>query len=129
MPVITLSNPPGVAVPTVRYSNAVLVQGATRRLVVSGQVGKAADESVPTSGEAQIALAFDNLRIILAAHGMGPSSVVKTTVFLTDRALLGPYRAARDAFFAEHPAASTLLFVSGLADPRFLVEIEAEAAD
>jgi enamine deaminase RidA (YjgF/YER057c/UK114 family) len=129
MAVITLSNPAGVAVPAVRYSQAVLVEGATRRLVISGQVGKAADESVPPSGDAQIALAFENLRIIMAAHGMGPGNVVKTTAFLTDRNLLNHYRAARDAFFADHPAASTLLFVSGLADPRFVVEIEAEAAD
>lgn len=129
MPVITLSNPAGVPVPTVRYSQAVLVDGAKRRLVISGQVGKAADDSVPSSGDAQIALAFENLRIILAAHGMGTGNVVKTTVFLTDRNLLNHYRAARDAFFADHPAASTLLFVSGLADPRFVVEIEAEAAD
>jgi len=129
MPVITLSNPAGIPVPTVRYSQAVLVEGAKRRLVISGQVGKAADDSVPSSGDAQIALAFENLRIILAAHGMGTGNVVKTTVFLTDRNLLNHYRAARDAFFADHPAASTLLFVSGLADPRFVVEIEAEAAD
>lgn len=129
MPVITLSNPVGVPVPTVRYSQAVLVEGAKRRLVISGQVGKAADDTVPSSGDAQIALAFENLRMILAAHGMGTGNVVKTTVFLTDRNLLNHYRTARDAFFADHPAASTLLFVSGLADPRFVVEIEAEAAD
>jgi enamine deaminase RidA (YjgF/YER057c/UK114 family) len=129
MPVITPSNPDGVAPPGTRYSHAVLVQGATRRLVISGQVGKAADDSVPADGAAQIAQAFANLRTILAAHGMAAANVVKTTVFLTDRALLAPYRAARDAFFAAHPAASTLLFVAGLADPRFVVEIEAEAAD
>ncbi len=129
MPVITLSNPPGVAAPTVGYSQAVLVKGATRRLIVSGQVGKAEDESVPSSGDAQLALVFSNLRTILAAHGMGPHNVVKTTAFLIDRALVNHYRKARDAFFAEHPAASTLLFVAGLADPRYQVEVEAEAVD
>jgi enamine deaminase RidA (YjgF/YER057c/UK114 family) len=129
MPVITLNNPDGVAAPGTQYSHAVLVQGAARRLVISGQVGKAADGSVPADGVAQIAQAFANVHTILAAHGMAAANVVKTTVFLTDRSLLGPYRAARDVFFAEHPAASTLLFVAGLADPRFLVEIEAEAVD
>jgi enamine deaminase RidA (YjgF/YER057c/UK114 family) len=129
MPVITLNNPDGVAPPRARYSHAVLVQGASRRLVISGQVGKAPDETVPTDGAAQIAQTFANLGTILSAHGMNATNVVKTTVFLTDRDLLAPYRAARDAFFAGHPAASTLLFVSGLADPRFVVEIEAEAVD
>ena len=53
--------------------------------------------------------------------------MVKTTTFLTDRALLSAFRAARGAVFADHAPASTLLFVAGLADPRFMVEIEAEA--
>jgi len=127
MPVITTSNPPGVREPASRYSHGVLVQNETRRLVISGQVGTDSDGSVPSSGEAQVAQVFHNLRAILKAHGMGFENVVKTSAFLTDRSLLPAYRAARDAIFAEHAPASTLLFVSGLADPRFLVEIEAEA--
>ena len=127
MPVIETSNPSGVRAPSGRYSHGVLVQGETRRLVISGQVGAEPDGSVPNNGEAQIAIAFHNLRTILAAHGMGSENVVKTSVFLTDRALLPAYRAARDAVFAEHAPASTLLFVVALADPRFMVEIEAEA--
>jgi enamine deaminase RidA (YjgF/YER057c/UK114 family) len=129
MAVITPSNPAGVAVPMVRYSQAVMVEKARRRLVISGQVGKAADDMVPSSGDAQIALAFSNLLTILHAHGMDATNVVKSTTFLVDRNLINHYREARDAFFAEHAAASTLLIVSGLADPRFVVEIEAEAAD
>src|SRR3712207_2714196 len=62
------------------------------------------------------------------AHGMGPRDVVKVAVFLTERGLLGPWRAKRDAFVAGHAPASTVLFVAGLAEPRFVVEVEAEAA-
>ena len=128
MAVVSTSNPPGVREPATRYSHSVLVQGASRRLVISGQVGQAPDGSVPSTGEGQIAQAFANLRLILEAHGMRIEDVVKTTAFLTDRALLAPFRAAREAVFAEHAPASTLLFVAGLADPRWMVEIEAEAA-
>jgi 2-iminobutanoate/2-iminopropanoate deaminase len=128
MPVVSTSNPPGVREPATRYSHSVLVEGAVRRLVISGQVGLAPDGSVASTGEGQIAQAFANLRLILEAHGMRIENVVKTTAFLTDRALLVPFRTARDAVFAEHAPASTLLFVSGLADPRWMVEIEAEAA-
>ena len=127
MTVITTMNPPGVREPASRYSHAVLVQNESRRLVISGQVGMDPDGSVPSSGEAQLAQVFRNLRTILRAHDMDFSNVVKSTAFLTDRSLLSAYRAARDAVFAEHAPASTLLFVSGLADPRWLVEIEAEA--
>ncbi len=128
MPVITLSNPPGVRAPATRYSHGALVEGPHRRLVISGQVGQAPDGSVAATGEGQIAQAYANLRAVLEAHGMGIADVVKTTVFLTDRALIPAYRAARDLLFADHAAASTLLVVSGLADPRWMVEIEAEAA-
>jgi enamine deaminase RidA (YjgF/YER057c/UK114 family) len=54
-------------------------------------------------------------------------NVVKTTAFLTDRGLLASYRQARGAVFGEHAPASTLLFVAGLADAAWVVEIEAEA--
>jgi enamine deaminase RidA (YjgF/YER057c/UK114 family) len=82
---------------------------------------------VPSAGEGQIAQAFANLRAVLEANGMGITNLVKTTVFLTDRGLLASFRAARDAVYGGHAPCSTLLFVAGLADPRFMVEIEAEA--
>jgi enamine deaminase RidA (YjgF/YER057c/UK114 family) len=82
---------------------------------------------VPGSGEGQIAQAFANLRAVLTANGMGVENIVKTTTFLTDRGLLDTFRAARGAVFGDHAPASTLLFVAGLADPRWMVEIEAEA--
>ncbi|HVC63428.1 MAG TPA: RidA family protein [Acetobacteraceae bacterium] len=126
MVVITTTNPPAVRAPT-GYSHGILVEGAMRRLIVSGQVGLAADGGVPATGEGQIAQAFANLRAVLDANGMAITNVVKTTTFLTDRALLPAFRAARGAVFADHAPASTLLFVAGLADPRFMVEIEAEA--
>ncbi len=128
MPVITLSNPPAVRAPASRYSHAALVEGARRRLVISGQVGVEPDGKVPATGEGQIAQAYANLRAVLEAHGMGIADVVKSTAFLTDRGLIPAYRAARDAVFADHAPASTLLVVAGLADPHWVVEIEAEAA-
>lgn len=127
MPVITAHNPSTVRAPN-GYSHSIIVQGAERRVVISGQVGMAPDGEVPATGEGQIAQAFANLRAVLEANGLSRENVVKTTVFLTDRALLSAYRSARGAFFSEHAPASTLLFISGLADPRFMVEIEAEAA-
>ncbi len=126
MAVITSSNPPTVRAPT-GYSHGIIVARAERRLIISGQVGLAADGSVPTTGEGQIAQAFANLRAVLDTNGMTITNIVKTTVFLTDRALLSAFRAARGAVFGDHAPASTLLFISGLADPRFMVEIEAEA--
>ena len=110
---LTRSNPPAVRAPT-GYAHAIEIRGAERRLIISGQVGMAADGSIPETGGGQIAQALANLRAVLEANEMTVMNVVKTTVFLTDRSLLGAYRAARTALFAEHAPASTLLFVAGL---------------
>ena len=123
---ITRNNPQTVRAPT-GYTHAIEIKGDARRLIISGQVGMVQDGNVPSTGEGQIAQAFANLRAVLSATGMNVGNIVKTTVFLTDRELLSAFRAARGAVFADHAPASTLLFVAGLADPRFVVEIEAEA--
>ena len=126
---ITFSNPDGVFPPGSRYSHAALVEGGGRRLVVSGQVGLTPDGHLDNDPEEQMRQALANLAAILSAHGMGLGNVVKITAFLTDRELVSLWRETRIAFFGDHEPASTLLIVAGLADPRFLVEVDAEAAD
>ena len=113
---VTMSNPPSVRAPT-GYTHGLVLQGVERRLIISGQIGMAQ----------QVAQAFANLRAVLEANDMSVTNLVKTTVFLTDRSLLASFRAARDSVYAGHAPCSTLLFVAGLADPRLMVEIEAEA--
>jgi 2-iminobutanoate/2-iminopropanoate deaminase len=125
---VTFRNPNGVHAPGGRYSHAALVTGVDRFLTISGQIGMAPDGTVPADGPAQIAQALENLRTILKAHHMSASSIVKMTVFLTTPTLIPAWREAREAFMYGHAPASTLLIVAGLADPRFLVEVEAEAA-
>ena len=126
---ISFSNPDGVFPPGSRYSHAALVQGGGRRLVVSGQVGLTPDGHLDQDPEMQMQQALANLGAILSAHRMGPGNVLKVTVFLTDREVVPLWREVRDAFFDGHAPASSLLLVAGLADPRFQVEVEAEAAE
>jgi enamine deaminase RidA (YjgF/YER057c/UK114 family) len=123
---ITPSNPPTIRQAT-GYTHAFDIRNPERWLVISGQVGMALDGMIPETGGGQIDQALANLRAILEANEMAAANIVKLTVFLTDRALLGAYRAARTALLGDHAPASTLLFVAGLADPRFVVEIEAVA--
>jgi enamine deaminase RidA (YjgF/YER057c/UK114 family) len=128
MPPITLVNPPSVHSTGGRYAHAARVEGASRRLVISGQVGIAPDGTVAEGAEAQMRQALANMKAILAAEGMGFANVVKMTVFLTDTAQIPAWRAARAEAMEGAVSASTLLVVSALADPRFLMEVEAEAA-
>lgn len=125
---VTLVNPDTVHATGGRYAHAALVPAGARRLVLSGQVGTAPDGTVLEGGEAQARQALANLLAILASQGMGPENVVKMTVFLTDAALIPAWRTARTEAMGGRATASTLLIVAGLADSRFLLEVEAEAA-
>ena len=72
---LTRSNPPAVRAPT-GYAHAIEIRGAERRLIISGQVGMAADGSIPETGGGQIAQALANLRAVLEANEMTVTNVV-----------------------------------------------------
>ncbi|WP_207282888.1 RidA family protein [Pseudomonas sp. FW300-N2F2] len=64
-----------------RYSPAIRSNGF---LFVSGQVGSTADGSPEPDLEAQVRLAFNNLKAILAAADCSFDDVVDVTVFMVD---------------------------------------------
>ena len=125
-------NPPDLGPPP-GYSQVVEVRAA-RIVFIAGQT--ALDAGGALVGEddfaAQVGRVFRNLSAALGAVGCTAADLVKLTVFLRDMADLGAYREARDRFFetVSPPAAPavTLVEVSKLYGPDFLVEIEAVAA-
>ncbi len=121
-------NPNTIAAALSSYSLGVEAPAQARWLYLSGQVGVAPDGSLAQGAEAQMETAFRNLLAILGSAGMGPHDLVKITVFLTRREDVGRYRQVRDRMLAGATPASTMLVISGLADPDWLVEIEAIAA-
>ncbi|MEM9145692.1 MAG: RidA family protein [Pseudomonadota bacterium] len=121
-------NPTGIHPPFSAYAHGVEIPPGWRLVACSGQLGIAADGAVPEGAEAQTALALDNLEAILAEAGMYRTSVVRLNAYVTDRAHLAGYMAARNAFFAGTLPASTLMIVSGFARPEFVVEVECLAA-
>lgn len=126
---VSLSNTAGVHTPNPGYSHIALITGPARRLLISGQIGMAPDGTVPEDVGGQMDQALANIAAHLAAHGMGLTNLVRFTVYLLDAAAIPVWRQHRNAFMQGHEPTSTLLIISALADPRFLVEIEAEAAD
>ena len=122
--------PPAIAPPFARYSHGVELTGPVRLVVTSGQLGLAADGTVPPTVEAQARLCLDNIEAILAEAGLGRADVLRLNAYVTDRAHMAGYMAVRDAWLdgVAHLPASTLMIVSGFTRPEFLVEIEALAA-
>lgn len=114
--------------PFARYSHAVEVPAGARLLLVSGQLGIGVDDAIPESVEAQAAICFRAIGACLAQARMDVGDIVRLNAYVTDRAYLAEYMAARDRFIADPPPASTLMIVSGFARPEFKVEVEALAA-
>ncbi|OYW52502.1 MAG: enamine deaminase RidA [Rhodobacterales bacterium 32-66-7] len=122
--------PPTIAPPFAAYAHGVEIPPGARFVFTSGQLALAQDGTVPEGAEAQARLCFQNVAAILAEAGMGPADVVRINAFVTDRAHMAGYMAARDGWLAgtfRRPA-STLVIVAGFTRPEFLVEVEVTAA-
>jgi enamine deaminase RidA (YjgF/YER057c/UK114 family) len=121
------TNPPGVYAPQAHYSQ---VARSDKTLYISGQLGfdEHGELVGPGDAKAQARQAWRNLVAILAHYGAKPRNLAKTTTFITHWAYRPQVGEARDEFFSGPPyPPSTLVVVQGLAEPRFLVEIEAIA--
>jgi enamine deaminase RidA (YjgF/YER057c/UK114 family) len=122
-----LGDPPG-------YSQIVEVR-ASRIIFIAGQTALDRDGALVGKNDftAQADQVFRNLNTALQAVGCTAGDLAKLTVFLRDMGNLAAYREARNRFFAgvTPPAAPavTLIEVSKLYGPDFLIEIEAVAAN
>jgi enamine deaminase RidA (YjgF/YER057c/UK114 family) len=123
-------SPPGIRPPFAAYSHGVEVPPGLRWVLTSGQLGIGPGDQVPAGAREQADLCFANCAAILAEAGMGPGDVVRINAFVTDRAHMPAYMAARDAWLAGalRKPASTLVIVQGFTRPEFLVEVEVTAA-
>jgi len=123
-------NPASIAEPSGnRYHHGAEVRAGARMLYLAGQTGTAPDGSVPGSVEAQSEHVYRNIQAILEEAGMGFENVVKMTAYLVDRDDAAGWRASRLGIMGDACPAHTLVYISGLANPDFRVEVEAIAAE
>ncbi len=113
------------------FSQAVEIRAGTRLVLVGGQNG--VDESgnvVADDVAGQTRRALENVRMAVEAAGGTISDVARWRVLLTDPAGAAAGFAEFAQFWdpASAPPAITVEVVAGLANPAFLVEIEATAA-
>ena len=82
----------------------------------------------PDDFAAQTKMVMENLRLALADGGAAFKDVVKVTIFICNPHDVPKARAILQEYFGDSPPASTLCVLRGLANPNFLLEIEAIAA-
>jgi len=121
-------DPPGVAGPFASYSHGVELDEPTRFLFGAGQAGVDADGRIGEGIEEQAALVWRNIGEVLRAADMGIEHLVQITMLLLDREDYPAARAVREGVLGDHRPASTLVYVNGLANPEWLIEIDFVAA-
>ncbi|HXV63017.1 MAG TPA: RidA family protein [Vicinamibacteria bacterium] len=118
-------NPEGMTQPTAYHH---LVR-AGNLLFIAGQVALDGEGTLVGAADmrAQVRQVLENLKTVLASQNADFSNIVKINIFTTD---IDAFREAADVratYFQGNPPASTLVQIERLAQPEFLVEIEAIA--
>ena len=115
-------DPPG-------YSQAIKVTGAQTILFLAGQVPYEMDGTVKHRGDfrGQARAVFGAVKALVEAGGGTVANVVKITTYVTDVRRRMDFRVVRDEFFGQRGPASTMIEVSKLAHPDYLIEVEAIA--
>lgn len=97
------------------------------RVLVSGTGPVATDGSCPVDAAGQARRCFEIVRDALVEAGAGIGDVVRSRVLLVDLADAEAVSAVHGEVYADVRPAATMVVVAGLLDPRWKVEIEAEA--
>jgi enamine deaminase RidA (YjgF/YER057c/UK114 family) len=113
------------------FSQAVMTSGPVRTIYVGGQNAVDAAGGIVGKGDmqAQAEQLANNLRVALASAGARIDHVVKWTIYVVQGQPVRPAMGAFQKVFGPlpNPPAISVLFVAGLANPDFLLEVEAVA--
>jgi len=114
------------------FTNVVVVSGSVRTIYVGGQDALNAAGEVVGKGDiaAQTEQVLANLKTALSAAGAGPEHVIKWNLLVVEGQSIEQGYAAFQRVWGNrpNPPLITAAFVSGLAHPDFLVEMDAIAA-
>ena len=111
------------------YWHVLSVSGGQRMIFVSGQVPRDREGNLVGKGDMakQIEQVGENIKACLEAAGATLDDLVKITSFTTDIDEFFRNAATRNRYFGAALPASTAVEVRRLADPDWMIEIEATA--
>ena len=124
---------PATLPPPIGYSHVAKVNKGTL-VYIAGQVSSDASGKLVGEGdfEAQAERVFANVKLAVEAAGAGMADIVKMNTYIVasvDPADVPKMRAVRGRYFGSGtPPASTLVYVSRLAQPGWMIEVEVVAA-
>jgi enamine deaminase RidA (YjgF/YER057c/UK114 family) len=113
------------------FTNVVVVEGNVKTVYIGGQDATNASGEIVGKGDivAQTEQILANVRAALAAGGARPEHIIKWNIYVVEgQSLQAGFAAFQNAWpQTPNPPAITGVFVSALAHPDFLVEIDAVA--
>ena len=120
--------PKSLSDPRPRYSQGILATGG-KLLFIAGQTASDKDGNVVGKGniEAQTRQVFKNLTAVLEEAGGSLDNLVMTTTYITDREYREGYNRVRMQYYKKNAPTSTLVIITGLANPDYLIEINGVA--
>lgn len=115
--------------PSAPFSQGIKVSGQSL-IFISGQVSKDQGGNIVGKGDirAQTKQVMENIGKVLRAGNASYNDVVKIVVYLTNMSYLPDVIEVRNEYLKDALPTSTAVEVSKLANPNYLVEIEAIAA-
>jgi len=118
-----------VAAPSAHFSHAIAVEAKGKLVFVSGMTARRADGTIAGIGdiEEQTRQVCENIKHALEAAGARMDDVCRIDVFLRSIGDRERFNKVRKEFWPANPPASTLVEVSKLVSPEYLVEITAIA--
>ena len=118
-----------VAAPSALFSQAIAVEAKGKLVFVSGMTARRADGTIAGIGdiEEQTRQVCENIRHALEAAGASMDDVCRIDVHLRNIGDRERFNKVRLQYWPANPPASTLVEVSKLASPEYLVEITAIA--
>jgi enamine deaminase RidA (YjgF/YER057c/UK114 family) len=113
------------------FTNVVVVEGNVRTVHIGGQDAINAQGEIVGKGDivAQTEQVLANVRVALEAGGARPEHIIKWNIYVVEgQSLQAGFAAFQNAWpEVPNPPAITGVFVSALAHPDFLVEMDAVA--
>jgi enamine deaminase RidA (YjgF/YER057c/UK114 family) len=113
------------------FTQVVTVSGPGKTIYIGGQDAVDASGTIIGKGDikAQVEQVFKNLQTALKASGAELEHIVKWNIYIVQGQPLRPAFEVSQQIWGGHPnpPAITVMFVAGLANPDFLVEMDSIA--
>ena len=120
---------PRLATPSGVFSHATAIEARGRLVFVSGMTARRADGSIAGVGdiEAQTRQVCENVKAAIEAAGGGMADICRVDVYVRNMEHFPTIHKVRREYFKEPLPASTMVEVTKMTSPDYLIEMSAIA--